>query len=195
MLHTTRSSSTSSPPTRPTVFPSRTNSRQYLQSQQKKQHLPVYPSLSHHTSSTTDNSSITTTTTTTTTTTSTLSSSLSSTTTITTPQQQQQEQRNNSENVKVAVRCRPLSHKESFGKGDNAWHIDTSLAKIRLAEGVVRRPLQQQQQQSSTSSMNTEYHFDNVAYGSDNNALYNTSVKPLISQAMNGYNGRRKKSQ
>ncbi|KAI9308256.1 hypothetical protein BJ944DRAFT_114899 [Cunninghamella echinulata] len=39
-----------------------------------------------------------------------------------------------SENVKVAVRCRPLSQKEFFGTAENAWNIDTKSAKINLAE-------------------------------------------------------------
>jgi hypothetical protein len=108
------------------------------------------------------------------------------------------------ENVKVAVRCRPLSQKESITKGENAWDIDTSLARIRATDAALlsRRPLQQ--------PPSTEFHFgkpgladplvivthwlffsvDNVAYGSDNKTLYDSSVKPLIAQAMDGYNGK-----
>ncbi|KAI8335116.1 P-loop containing nucleoside triphosphate hydrolase protein [Chlamydoabsidia padenii] len=37
-------------------------------------------------------------------------------------------------------------------------------------------------------SKNKEYYFDDVAFGSDNNTLYESTVKPLIGQAMDGYN-------
>ncbi|CAO3618585.1 unnamed protein product [Cunninghamella blakesleeana] len=87
-------------------------------------------------------------------------------------------QQRQSENVKVAVRCRPLSQKEFFGTADNAWNIDTESSKIQLAE--------QNRRQASQAS--NEYLFDNVFYGSDNDLLYDQSVKPLIKQAMDGYN-------
>ncbi|CAO3592942.1 unnamed protein product [Absidia cylindrospora] len=102
-------------------------------------------------------------------------------------------QTDTTENVQVTVRCRPLSPKESSGKYDHAWHIDTLRAKIQLTDSAetTRRPQQQahyRQQRQQKASTNKEYYFDNVAYGSDNDALYQNSVKSLIGQAMDGYN-------
>ncbi|KAF7731879.1 hypothetical protein EC973_007710 [Apophysomyces ossiformis] len=72
---------------------------------------------------------------------------------------------NSAENVKVTVRCRPLTQQERLNRSENAWQIMTEDAKIRLA---------------LPSRQNIEYHYDHVFYGSDNALLYDASVKNLV---------------
>ncbi|KAI8341784.1 P-loop containing nucleoside triphosphate hydrolase protein [Chlamydoabsidia padenii] len=175
MLHSSPripTSTSNTPLARPGVFPGHTtNNRQYQQkqSQQHRTYISAYAS----SQSTRINSG---------TTTPLLTASTSTTSTSTLSTNKTVSRSAGTENVKVAVRCRPLSQKESFSKGENAWDIDTSLSRIRATDAALlaRRPLQQ--------PPSTEFHFDNVAYGSDNKALYESSVKPLIGQAMDGYN-------
>ncbi|CAO3592302.1 unnamed protein product [Absidia cylindrospora] len=173
-------STTSSQTSRLGVFPTPSSSRQHQQkAQQHRTYTSAYSSSLQQTSKHGSTPS-------------TLTASSSTSTSIWTMSSSRSHRiqpHNAAENVKVAVRCRPLSQKESFTKGEIAWNIDTALASIRLTDSAAttRRPVQQlhQQQQAPT---NTAFHFDNVAYGSDNTALYESSVKPLISQAMDGYN-------
>ncbi|KAI8890050.1 kinesin-domain-containing protein [Backusella circina FSU 941] len=76
--------------------------------------------------------------------------------------------RPNSENVKVTVRCRPIKPGQA-----KCWEVDSEQQKVMAIDGRLR---------------NQEYQFDNVFYGSDNEALFTKSVKGLINQAMEGYN-------
>ncbi|SAL95263.1 hypothetical protein [Absidia glauca] len=94
------------------------------------------------------------------------------------------------ENVHVAVRCRPLSYDERSYQTEKAWHVDPFRRKVQLTDSATTtRPSLQQEIHSQTNrSKNKVYHFDTVGYGSDNTGLYETSVKPLIGHAMDGYN-------
>ncbi|KAI8971802.1 kinesin motor domain-containing protein [Mycotypha africana] len=83
--------------------------------------------------------------------------------------------RKNAENVKVTVRCRPPNPKEY--NHQSCWKVDQELNKITS-------DIQQQNQHKKQH----EFLFDHVFYGSDNEALYSTSVNHLINQAMEGYN-------
>ncbi|KAI8372322.1 kinesin family member 11 [Choanephora cucurbitarum] len=74
------------------------------------------------------------------------------------------------ENVQVTVRCRPPARNEQA----NCWDIEPT--KISLKEEVRYRTPQ-------------EFMFDHVLYGSDNALMYDTTVRNLINQVMEGYNG------
>ncbi|CEG78527.1 hypothetical protein RMATCC62417_13123 [Rhizopus microsporus] len=74
---------------------------------------------------------------------------------------------NSSENIQVAVRCRPLTSSEQA----NYWTIGDST--IGSNDPRLKRQ--------------HEFRFDRVLYGSDNEALYSKSVENIINQAMEGY--------
>lgn len=152
MLHPTPripSSTSTSQIARPGVFPSQTTTSRQHQQQKQTQHR-TYISAYSSSQSTKTNGGLTTPTLTASTSTTSTSTSTSATPALRTVSRMGS---TGTENVKVAVRCRPLSQKESFTKSENAWDIDTSLARIRATDAALlsRRPLQQ--------PPSTEFHF------------------------------------
>lgn len=65
------------------------------------------------------------------------------------------------ENVHVAVRCRPLSNDERSYQAEKAWHVDPFRRKVQLTDSATTtRPSLQQEIQSQTNrSKNKVYHF------------------------------------
>ncbi|KAL8271643.1 hypothetical protein Esti_004448 [Eimeria stiedai] len=88
------------------------------------------------------------------------------------------------ENIKVVVRCRPISAAEQRSSSTSAVHIsaETQQVSVLLPGTGIHR--QQQQQRSSRV-----YRFDGVCPVSvQQGELFNTHVKPLIDQVLEGYN-------
>ncbi|ORY98051.1 P-loop containing nucleoside triphosphate hydrolase protein [Syncephalastrum racemosum] len=86
------------------------------------------------------------------------------------------------ENVKVVVRCRPLTQKEFLNKSESCWTISREASRISLSpHGIQKR-------RETNKGRMIEHHFDNVFQGSDNTDLYQTSIHNLVNQAMEGYN-------
>ncbi|KAI7875317.1 kinesin-domain-containing protein [Lichtheimia hyalospora FSU 10163] len=84
------------------------------------------------------------------------------------------------ENVQVCVRCRPMTQHEFLNKTDHCWEVDPAASRIRLSESGLASRRQQGRQR--------EHYYDNVFSGSDNAELYQTSIRHLVEQAMDGYN-------
>ncbi|KAF9994015.1 hypothetical protein BGZ79_001269, partial [Entomortierella chlamydospora] len=85
------------------------------------------------------------------------------------------------ENVTVSVRIRPFSSSELkvAGGPTDVWDISDDETRIGYTDDYAvsaRRPP-------------VEYAFDHALTGSDNELLYNSSVKNLVQSAMEGYNG------
>jgi chromosomal replication initiation ATPase DnaA len=76
-----------------------------------------------------------------------------------------------SENVQVTVRCRPPKENEH----GVCWEVQNKQ-KIVSSQDYQRHKKQH------------EFLFDHAFYGSDNELLYNSSIKNLINQTMEGYN-------
>ncbi|KAL8443754.1 hypothetical protein Emag_005838 [Eimeria magna] len=89
------------------------------------------------------------------------------------------------ENIKVVVRCRPISAAEQRSSSTSAVHISAETQQVSVllpATGIHRQ--QQQQQRSSRV-----YRFDGVCPVSvQQEELFDTHVKPLIDQVLEGYN-------
>ncbi|KAH8548187.1 kinesin-related protein 11 [Umbelopsis sp. PMI_123] len=83
-----------------------------------------------------------------------------------------------SENVQVAVRCRPMSASEARVQRQVCWDINTTLNSIVIAEGYERQNRERH-----------IYHYDRVVYGSDNFRIYDNNVAKLVNSTMEGYNG------
>lgn len=68
---------------------------------------------------------------------------------------------NITENVHVAVRCRPLSQGERSHQVENAWQVDSFRHKIQLTDSATttRPALQQEIHSQITRSKNKVYHF------------------------------------
>ncbi|KAF9918731.1 hypothetical protein BX616_006261 [Lobosporangium transversale] len=85
------------------------------------------------------------------------------------------------ENVTVTVRIRPFSSSElrAAGGPTEVWDVSDDGSKIGYADDYAvqarRAPV--------------EYIFDHALTGSDNEEIYNSSVKNLVQSAMEGYNG------
>ncbi|KAL8435525.1 hypothetical protein ACSSS7_002452 [Eimeria intestinalis] len=90
------------------------------------------------------------------------------------------------ENIKVVVRCRPISAAEQRSSSASAVHIsaETQQVCVLLPATGIHRQQQQQQQRSSRV-----YRFDGVCPVSvQQEELFNTHVKPLLDQVLEGYN-------
>ncbi|KAF9114007.1 hypothetical protein BGX27_000335 [Mortierella sp. AM989] len=86
-----------------------------------------------------------------------------------------------SENVTVTVRIRPFSSSElkvASGPSD-VWAVSDDGSKIGYADDYA----------VNTRRTPVEYAFDHALTGSDNEMIYNSSVKDLVQSAMEGYNG------
>ncbi|KAI1319338.1 hypothetical protein EDD11_004204 [Mortierella claussenii] len=85
------------------------------------------------------------------------------------------------ENVTVTVRIRPFSSSELkvAGGPTDVWAVSDDAARIGYADDFAvhaRRAA-------------VEYAYDHALTGSDNEEIYNSSVKNLVQSAMEGYNG------
>ncbi|KAG0331305.1 hypothetical protein BG000_011034 [Podila horticola] len=115
-------------------------------------------------------SSISTTTTTTSTTTPSSTSSAPTTTPTT----------SKTENVTVTVRIRPFSNSELKVAGGvtQVWEVNDGSNIVYNDDYAV-----------NTRRAAVDYAYDHALTGSDNELIYNTSVKNLVQSAMEGYNG------
>ncbi|KAG0307644.1 hypothetical protein BGZ98_010166 [Dissophora globulifera] len=85
------------------------------------------------------------------------------------------------ENVTVTVRIRPTSDSELKAAGGltEAWAVTDDASKITYADDYA----------VNTRRTPVEYIYDHALTGSDNEEIYNSSVKNLVQSAMEGYNG------
>lgn len=98
------------------------------------------------------------------------------------------------ENVQVCVRCRPMTQHEFLNKTDHCWEVDPAASRIRLSEnGLASRRQQGRQREhyygkSCHGMIPCLFHrlltfvlfLDHVFSGSDNEELYQTSIRHLV---------------
>ncbi|KAF9195125.1 hypothetical protein BGZ51_004552 [Haplosporangium sp. Z 767] len=88
---------------------------------------------------------------------------------------------NKTENVTVTVRIRPFSSSELKASAGTTevWCVSDDGTKIGYADDYA----------VSARRAPVDYAFDSAMTGSDNEQIYNASVKRLVQSAMEGYNG------
>lgn len=94
------------------------------------------------------------------------------------------------ENVKVAVRCRPLSLQETRGGHQSAVDVDRDGNTVSVSSGrqsvSARRPADLDRLQDVVKTFTFDHVFD---WNCDQITIYNRVARPIVNNVLKGYNG------